>query len=490
MTIFSVLLISLFFVFIVFKHLKRTKTKLPPGPRKLPLIGNLHQLTSSSPHKSLTDLAKKHGPLMHLKLGELSAVVISSPEVAEEAIRSHELSFAQRPMLISLYGGAGVVFSEHGKYWRQLRHLCMSELLSHKRVRSFGLVREEEVWNLIESIPSSSGHPINLTDRILEASSRVTSRVAFGNELKYASDFVSLAKEGTELGAGLDLTELFPSLKFLHFLSSTKAAMVKLFEGMDKILQNIINEHQARRVKHGNSTGNNDLVDVLLNLKESNDLEFSFTTTDIKAIILDIVSAGTDTTATTIEWAMAELVKNPKIMEKAQAEVRHVLKGKRKINEEDIQELDYLKLVVKETLRLHPATPLIPRESIERFRLDEYEIPAKAKVIINMWAIGRDPRHWQDAECFRPERFYESSIDYKGTSFQNIPFGAGRRICAGIFFGIAVVELQLAHLLYHFNWELPDTIMPSELDMTETFGVTVKRKHPLHLHATAIAISA
>ncbi|KAK2995536.1 hypothetical protein RJ640_026688 [Escallonia rubra] len=386
------------------KHLKRSKSKLPPGPQELPLIGNLHQLIGSAlPHHALRDLAQKHGPIMHLKLGELTAIIISSPEAAEAALKTHELSLAQRPLLAAVkamsYGGFGVVFSPYGKYWKQLRKICTMELLSAKRVRSFRSVREEEVSKFIDSISSSSSSEnsvINLTEKIFHLASCMTSRAMFGKECKEGNDFV----------------------------------------------------------------------------------------------MVDIFGARTDTSATTTEWAMAELMKNPKVMEKAQAEVRRCLKDTGKINEEDIQELNYLKCVVKETLRLHPPAPLTPRESIKSCEIGEYKIPLKARVIINLWAIARDPKHWPDADCFLPERFDGSSVDYKGTNFQYIPFGAGRRMCPGIAFGIANVELQLAQLLYHFDWKLPHGMKSEELNMIEAFGASVKRKDPLVLTATLVMSSS
>ena len=182
---------------------------------------------------------------------------------------------------------------------------------------------------------------------------------------------------------------------------------------------------------------------------------------------------------------MAEMMKNPRVMEKAQAEVRQVFRGKQTIDETEVHNLSYLKLVIKETLRLHPPLPLLlPRECRESCEIEGYKIPIKTKVIVNAWAIGRDPEHWHEAESFVPERFDNSSIDYKGTSFEFIPFGAGRRICPGISFGLANVEFPLAQLLFHFNWELPSGMKPEELDMTETFGATVGRKNHLYLIAT------
>ncbi|XP_059638927.1 cytochrome P450 71D10-like [Cornus florida] len=178
---------------------------------------------------------------------------------------------------------------------------------------------------------------------------------------------------------------------------------------------------------------------------------------------------------------MSELLKNPRVMEKAQAEVRQLLSTKGNlVYEDDLHKLSYLKLVIKETLRLHPPLPLLlPRESMERFEINGYEIPAKSQVIVNIWAISRDPENWNDPESFLPERFLDSLIDYKGTDFQYLPFGAGRRICPGMSFGLANVELPLANLLYHFDWELPEGEKQEDLDMTKAFGAAICKKRDL-----------
>lgn len=185
---------------------------------------------------------------------------------------------------------------------------------------------------------------------------------------------------------------------------------------------------------------------------------------------------------------MSELMKNPSVMKKAQSELREACKGKQIISETDIQDLPYLKLVIKETLRLHSPTPLLlPRESTELTNIDGYHIPKKTKVMINIWAMARDPQYWTDAESFIPERFDGNSIDYKGKNFEYLPFGAGRRICPGLSFGIAAIMLPLALLLYHFNWELPNNMKPEDFDMTEHYGLAIGRKNELCLIPTVYA---
>jgi len=196
----------------------------------------------------------------------------------------------------------------------------------------------------------------------------------------------------------------------------------------------------------------------------------------------DIFSAGGDTAASTINWAIAEMIRDPRVMKKAQDEVREVFNMKGRVDEICIDELKYLKSVVKETLRLHlPAPLLLPRECGQACEIEGYHVPAKSKVIVNAWAIGRDPNYWSEAERFYPERFIDSSTDYKGSSFEYLPFGAGRRICPGITFGLINIELALAYLLYHFDWKLPNEMKSEDLDMTEEFGVTVRRKNDLFL---------
>jgi len=201
--------------------------------------------------------------------------------------------------------------------------------------------------------------------------------------------------------------------------------------------------------------------------------------------------AGAETSSTTIIWAFSEMIKNPGVMAKAQLEVREAFKGKKTFEDIDLEELKYLKLVIKETLRLHPAAPLlIPRECREETQIDGYNIPIKTKVIVNAWAIGRDSRYWHDdPESFIPERFENSSIDFRGNNFEFIPFGAGRRMCPGMLSGLATVRHSLAKLLYHFDWKLPDGVSVDDFDMTEAEGIAASRKNDICLIATPFDLS-
>uniref|UniRef100_A0A2N9FRN2 Cytochrome P450 n=1 Tax=Fagus sylvatica TaxID=28930 RepID=A0A2N9FRN2_FAGSY len=448
---------------------KRFKTNhstlnLPPGPWKLPIIGNMHQFVGSLPHRALRDMANKHGPLMHLRLGEVSTIVVSSPEFAKEVMKTHDVTFASRPSIlvskILSYDSTNIGFAPYGNYWRQLRKICTLELLSQKRVESYQPIREEELSTLISWIGSKAGSTINLTEKMFTTTCSITSRAAFGKKCKDQEKFISIVKQSLELSAGFNIADLFPSVKLLHLVSGVRTNLERLHQEADRIMGNIINEHKEQKAtkKTDENVRAEDLIDVLLKFHQehSSDSEFSLTISNIKAVIL--------------------------IMKKAQAEVREVFNRKGKVDETCINEMKYLNSVVKETLRLHAPVPLLlPRECGERCTLEGYEIPIKTKVIVNAWAIGRDPKYWNEAEKFYPERFLDSSIDYKGTNFEYIPFGAGRRICPGITFGLANVELPLALYLYHFDWKLPNGMKNEDLDMTEAFGITVRRKDDLQL---------
>nr|XP_016509692.1 PREDICTED: premnaspirodiene oxygenase-like [Nicotiana tabacum] len=482
------LFVSFLFLFKKWKNSNSQTKRLPPGPWKLPILGSMLHMLGGLPHHVLRDLAKKYGPIMHLQLGEVSLVVISSPGMAKEVLKTHDLAFANRPLLVAAkivcYNGTDIAFSPYGNYWRQMRKICLLELLSAKTVKSFNSIRQDEVHRMIEFFRSSSGKPVNVTKRIALFTNSMTCRSAFGQEYKKQDEFVELVKKVSHLIEGFDVADIFPSLKFLHVLTGMKAKVMNIHNEIDAILENIINEHKKTSKSDGESGGEG-IIGVLLRLMKEGGLQFPITNDNIKAIIFDLFGGGTETSSTTINWAMVEMMKNPSVFSKAQAEVRKILRGKETFDEIDVEEFKYLKMVIKETFRLHPPLPLLlPRECREETDLNGYTIPLKTKVVINAWAMGRDPKYWDDVESFKPERFEHNSMDYIGNNYEYLPFGSGRRICPGMSFGLANVYFPLAQLLYHFDWKLPTGIKPRDLDLTELSGITIARKGDLYLNAT------
>lgn len=185
---------------------------------------------------------------------------------------------------------------------------------------------------------------------------------------------------------------------------------------------------------------------------------------------------GTETVASAIEWAMSELMRSPEDLKRVQQELAQIVGLERRVEESDLEKLTYLKCCLKETLRLHPPIPLLLHETAEDVEVAGYFIPAKSRVMVNAWAIGRDPASWDEPETFRPARFLEPGVaDFKGSNFEFIPFGSGRRSCPGMQLGLYALEMAVAHLLHCFTWELPDGMKPSEMDMGDVFGLTAPR---------------
>ncbi|PKU78995.1 cytochrome P450 71D8-like [Dendrobium catenatum] len=466
--------------------LHKTSSNFPPGPWKVPIIGNLHQLLGEHPHRRLQNLAKTYGPLFHLKLGEINLIVITSSEFVRDIFKTHDLKFASRPKLMAVkiieYNYAGFGFAPYGKTWSKLRKICALELFSLKRVMSFKFIREEEGNNLVEKIMMAKGSPVNLSEMLLSLSNVTVARAAFGKGSAQKKKFLLALKKTFEYLSGFNVIDLFPSWSFLGEISGLRHGMEQVHKEIDGVLNEIIEEHEGKKMDGDDI--NEDLVDVLLRIKRNEEMDLSLTIENVKAVILDIFIAGSDTTAAAIVWAMTELIRHPKVMQKAQLEVRKVLNGKRILEEGDINKLPFLNQVIKETLRLHPIAPLVSRLCRETVELAGYTIPVESRVVINEWAMMRDPKYWEDPEIFRPERFEDKAIDFGVSNFEFIPFGGGRRICPGMSFALASMELWLAQLLFYFNWELPGGRSPRELDVEEAFGLTLTRKNDLCLVAT------
>ncbi|AQK69143.1 Cytochrome P450 71D8 [Zea mays] len=393
-------------------------------------------------------------------------------------------------MKIMMQDGLGMVFAPYGDHWRQLRKISILELLSARRVQSFRHVREDEVARLVAAVAATApGQPVNVSHRIAVLVADSAVRAMIGDRFSRRDEFLVSLEEGLKLVSGFSLGDLFPSSPFMNFLSGTARRAHANHRKNFELMECAIKQHEERRAQaavNGAAVQEEeaeDLVDVLLRIQKDGGLDMPLTMGIIKAVILDLFSAGSETSATTLNWAMAELMRCPDVMKKAQAELRDSLNGKPKVTEDDLVEMKYLKLIIKETLRLHPAAPLlVPREARDSCKILGYDVPKGTTVFVNAWAIGRDPEYWDDAEEFKPERFECGTVDFKGMDFEYIPFGAGRRICPGMVFAQANIELALAALLYHFDWKLEEGLEPSELDMTEDIGLTVRKKNDMLLH--------
>ncbi|KAG8661506.1 cytochrome P450 CYP736A12-like [Manihot esculenta] len=466
------------------RHPKNDR-KLPPGPPALPIIGNLYML-GSLPHRSLYRLSKKYGPIMSMRLGSIPAIVVSSPQAAELFLKTHDVVFASRPIIQAsvylFYGNKGMVFSEYGPYWRSIRKLCTLQLLSPSKIEYFAPMRMEEVRLLVNSLKKAAAarEAVDISLGVGDLIRNMSCKLVFGEANIYEFDLKLLIEEALNLTGAFNIADYVPFLGAFD-LQGLKKRMKAFSKKMDKILEKIIDEHE-REAQWQKQQQTRDFVDVLLSLMNqpiaSNDESLStLDRTNIKAILQDMIIGSFDTSAVTIEWTLTELLRHPSAMKRLQDELQSVVGLDKMVQEKDLSNLPYLDMVIKESLRLHPVGPLlIPRSCMEEIIIDGYHIPKKARIIVNAWGIGRDPDVWSDnAEEFLPERFAAKSIDIRGRDFEFLPFGSGRRGCPGMQLGLTVVRLVIAQLVHCFNWELPDGVLPGELDMSEVFGLSLPR---------------
>ncbi|XP_023641004.1 cytochrome P450 76C4-like [Capsella rubella] len=464
---------------------------VPPGPPRLPIIGNVH-LIGKNPHRSFADLSKMYGPVMSLKLGFLNSVVISSRDAAREVLRTHDQILSAR------YLNAAVQSNNHHDFsvawlhptstrWRMLRKLSATQLFSPQRIEATKALRMKRAQELVNFISECSEREeaVDISRASFVTALNIVSNILFSVNLgsydsKNSNVFQELMTGVMEALGNPDFANFFPIMRFLDLQGNSK----KMKDYSERLFQVFRELYNARIVENSSRTGekdvsSSDFVDALIDLHEREQPEIN--NNEIEHLLLDLFAAGTDTTSSTVEWALAELLRTPKTMTKVQDEINHVIGENGVIQESDISELPYLQAVVKETFRLHPAAPLLlPRKAEADVDVLGFLVPKNTQVLVNAWAIGRDPNAWENPNSFEPERFLGKDMDVKGKDYELTPFGSGRRLCPGMPLAVKTVPLMLASLLYSFDWKLPNSVNSEDLDMDETFGLTLHKTIPLH----------
>ncbi|MCO5606378.1 hypothetical protein L7F22_060566 [Adiantum nelumboides] len=470
----------------------------PPGPPAWPIVGHLH-LLGQLPHQSLCKLSKTYGPLLGLRLGAVPTIVASSPQMAKEIMQTHDLVFANRPHSVAAvrnmyFGNMG--FAPYGPLWKRMRLLCATELFNGKRLASMRHVREEEARGLARTVMATATavpqQQVELRPGLFAAAMNIISRMAMGKKVGEVSgvsaecDLERLTEEMLFLLGVFYVGDFVPWLWWLdphRYLKRMKAAGREA----KALVQQAINQ----RRQQPSSTSPHDFLDVLLAAAADPNHDVPLTDNNISSLILDLFTGASDTSSSTVEWALADLINNPQAMHKLQEELDSIVGKDRLVTENDIENLPYLGLVLKESMRLHPVVPLLlPYESIKECSIGPYKIPAKTRAYVNTWAIGRDPLVWEMPLDFWPERFDCRNLGAQGQSFELLPFGAGRRRCPGSALAILNIHLLLATLVQGFSWSLASPSSPSFgsnaqfLDMSEKFGTTISMENCLCAFAT------
>uniref|UniRef100_A0ACD6AGG6 Uncharacterized protein n=1 Tax=Avena sativa TaxID=4498 RepID=A0ACD6AGG6_AVESA len=488
--------------YVFFRAGKGRGAPLPPGPRGWPVLGNLPQLGGKT-HQTLHELTKVYGPVLRLRFGSSVVVVAGSAAVAEQFLRTHDAKFSSRPPNSGgehmAYNYQDVVFAPYGPRWRAMRKVCAVNLFSARALDDLRGFREREARLMVRSLADAAkaGAVVALGKAANVCTTNALSRAAVGLRVfgsDGARDFKEIVLEVMEVGGVLNVGDFVPALRWLD-PQGVVAKMKKLHRRFDDMMNGIIAERRSGAVKTAGEEeeeDGKDLLGLLLSMvQEDRSLtggeEDKITDTDVKALVLNLFVAGTETTSSIVEWAIAELIRHPDVLKRAQEELDEVVGRDRLVSESDLPQLTFLNAIIKETFRLHPSTPLsLPRMASEECEVAGYRVPKGTELLVNVWGIARDPALWPDPLEYRPARFLpggsHENVDVKGGDFGLIPFGAGRRICAGLSWGLRMVTVTTATLVQSFDWELPAGQTPDKLNMEEAFSLLLQRAAPLMVH--------
>ncbi|XP_019089627.1 PREDICTED: flavonoid 3'-monooxygenase-like [Camelina sativa] len=367
-----------------------------------------------------------------------------------------------------------------------LRKFCVLKLLNRKTLDSFYELRRKAMRERTRYLyqKGQEESPVNVGDQIFMTVINLTMNMLWGGSVKAEEmesvgiKFKGIISETIRLLGVANVSDFFPLLARFDLQGLVKKMHVCARE-VDAILDRAIEQMQELRSEDGNDGECKDFLQHLMKLKEQEpDSEVPVTLNHVKAVLVDMVVGGTDTTTSTIEFAMAELIRNPELMKRAQQELDDVVGKDNIVEESHITKLPYVVAIMKETLRLYPTVPLlVPHLPTETSVVGGYTIPKNTKTFINVWSIQRDPQVWDNPTEFRPERFLDNkSCDFTGTDYRFLPFGSGRRICVGVALAERVVLYTLATLLHSFDWNIPEGQV---LDLEKKFGIALKLKTPL-----------
>ncbi|KAM3396827.1 flavonoid 3'-monooxygenase [Capsicum galapagoense] len=483
------ILALLWFLSFFINKSKNGQPPLPPGPKALPFLGNLHSLDPEL-HTWFASLSQTYGPICRLWLGKKVGVIITSPALAREVLKDQDTIFANRDVPAacreSSYGGKDIVWTPYGPKWRMLRKVCVREMLSGSTLDSVYALRKRELRQSINYFYNQAGLPVNVGEQMFLTALNVITSMLWGGTVKgeerisLVAEFRHVVTDMTELLCTPNISDFYPGLARFDLQGVTKKMNV-LAKRFDKIFDSMIDQRQKMNRNAGTGTNvgqeSKDFLQVLLKLNDKADSKMPLTMTELKALLMDMVVGGTDTTSNAVEFAMAEIMNKPVVLRKLQQELDTVVGKDNIVEESHIQQLPYLYAVMKEVLRIHPILPLlVPHCPSETCTVGGYTVPKGSRVFVNVWAIQRDPSIWKNPTEFHPERFLDNKWDYSGNDFNYFPFGSGRRICAGIVMAERMFMYSLASLIHSFDWTLPKG---GTLDLTEKFGIVLKKKMPL-----------
>ncbi|KAK9154944.1 hypothetical protein Sjap_002424 [Stephania japonica] len=467
----------------------RSDFKHPPSPPALPFIGHLHHL-SPVIHQSFHRLAQRYGPLMHLRIGASNMIVVSSAASSRDILKIHESLFSSRLTFgmedYNIYEGHSFATAEYGPYWRFMKRLCMSQLMSASQLDRFIDVRREEMKKLLESLAKSSKENVavdlgaELTRMMNNVLSRMVMSTRSSDSYNEAEVCRNLVLKCIEFAGKLSMGDILGTFLKKFDLFGHGRKLVKSMERFDKFVESIMERHERMKGDVGDTK---DMMDILLEVHHDQNSATKLTRKGIKNFVLEMYIAGVETSSKALQWAAAELICNPIVFDKLREEIVSLVGTTRLVQESDVPNLPYLQAVVKEALRLHAPAPLILRKCTEDCKINGLDILKDTRILVNAYSVMRDPLQWKEPNKFMPERFLVGSeenigqhpMDMKGLHLHYIPFGSGRRGCPGASLALNVMHRTLATLVQCFDFQ----VGKQGIDMKAGSGFTTAMKKPL-----------
>ncbi|PKA61787.1 Trans-cinnamate 4-monooxygenase [Apostasia shenzhenica] len=480
---------------IVVSKLRGKRLKLPPGPPPVPIFGNWLQVGDDLNHRNLAALAKKFGDILLLRMGQRNLVVVSSPDLAREVLHTQGVEFGSRTrnVVFDIFTGKGqdMVFTVYGEHWRKMRRIMTVPFFTNKVVQQYRHGWEEEAARVVDDVrnnPRAATEGIVLRRRLQLMMYNNMYRIMFDRRFESEDDplFVKLKTlngersrlaQSFEYNYGDFIPILRPFLKgYLKICKEVKERRLSLFKN------HFVEERKKMAgTKPVDSVGLKCAIDHILDAEKKGEINED----NVLYIIENINVAAIETTLWSIEWGIAELVNHPEVQQKLRAELDSVLGPGAPVTEPDTHRLPYLQAVVKETLRLRMAIPLlVPHMNLHDANLRGFDIPAESKILVNAWWLANDPANWRAPDRFRPDRFLQedANVEANGNDFRFIPFGVGRRSCPGIILALPILAITIGRLVQ--NFELLPPAGKDKLDTAEKGG-----QFSLHIlnHYTVVA---
>ncbi|XP_078170439.1 cytochrome P450 81Q32-like [Carex rostrata] len=489
-TFFSIFVLILITILVNSITKSKSKKKLLPGPRAIPILGHLHLLKTTEPlHQTLHKISNQFGPAVFLHFGSRPVLVISSNTLAEQCFTTHDLAFANRVHLPTVKMAPGlIVWVNYGTYWRTVRQAAAIELLSSQQLNASSHIRAKEFTGMARQLftsyyesqekseaKSNSFIKLDFKKMLFESMMNlmlmtIAGKRAYGENNEDSDDMKKFSEAligWFEISGASNAEDFLPLLRILD-LKGTMKRMKNVTKVNQESVERLIDEHRLAGIGKRKT-----MINSLLELQKKDSEKYKDEA--IRDIVIAMMLGGTETTSTTIEWGMAELLNSPQLLEKATAEIGTHVGNKRLIQESDMNNLPFLNCIISEIFRLHPALPLlVSHESREDIKLGNYDIAKGTMLIVNIYPIQRDPEIWEEPNKFNPNRFENGNSNGKLV----IPFGMGRRRCPGETFAMRILGVLLGTLIQCFEWKrLGDEL----IDLTEGCGLTTPLATPLEV---------